>query len=91
MLSARSRFAFLMRGVASAFQYFYTAWRTLKGYEIMNAIPKGPVQNITKDDVLGQRKFVHSLFGITVLKNSYLQSFSVRLNFLQHNLCNYFL
>ena len=52
--------------VASAFQYFRTAWRTLRGYEIMNAIRKGQVTNINKGDVLGQRYFIHSLFGIAV-------------------------
>ena len=50
----------------SYFQYFYTAWRTLRGYEIMNAIRKGQIQNINKGDVLGQRDFIHSLFGIGV-------------------------
>lgn len=48
------------------FQYFHTAWRALRGYEIMNAIRKGQVQNIAKGDILGQRDFIHSLFGITV-------------------------
>ena len=32
----------------------------------MNAIRKGQVENINKGDILGQRDFVHSLFGITV-------------------------
>lgn len=50
----------------SYFQYFHTAWRTLRGYEIMNAIRKGQVTNISKSDVLGQRDFIHSLFGIAV-------------------------
>ena len=50
----------------SYFQYFHTAWRTLRGYEIMNAIGKGQIENIAKADVLGQRNFIHSLFGITV-------------------------
>ena len=50
----------------SCFQYFHTAWRTLRGYEIMNAIRKGQIENIAKDDVLGQKNFVHSLFGIAV-------------------------
>ena len=50
----------------SYFQYFHTAWRTLRGYEIMNAIRKGQVQNVGKHDVLGQRDFIHSLFGIAV-------------------------
>ena len=50
----------------SYFQYFHTAWRTLRGYEIMNAIRKGQVKNVEKHDVLGQRDFIHSLFGIAV-------------------------
>lgn len=48
------------------FQYFHTAWRTLRGYEIMNGIRKGQIENIAKGDILGQRDFVHSLFEITV-------------------------
>lgn len=48
------------------FQYFHTAWRTLRGYEIMNVIRKGQILNIAKGDILRQRDFVHSLFGITV-------------------------
>ena len=50
----------------SYFQYFHTAWRTLRGYEIMHAIRKGQIENIMKSDVLGQRDFIHSLFGIAV-------------------------
>ena len=50
----------------SYFQYFHTAWRTFRGYEIMNAIRKGQIQNIAKGDVLRQRSFIHSLFGIAV-------------------------
>lgn len=37
----------------SYFQYFYTAWRTLRGHEIMNAIRKGQIENIAKGDILG--------------------------------------
>ncbi len=50
----------------SYFQFFHTAWRTLKGYEIMNVIRKGQVKNIASCDILSQRDFIHSLFGITV-------------------------
>jgi transposase, IS6 family len=50
----------------SYFQFFHTAWRTLKGYEIMNAIRKGQVKNISQGDILGQRDFINSLFEITV-------------------------
>jgi transposase-like protein len=48
------------------FQYFHTAWRTLRGDEIMHAIRKGQIQNIAKGDVLGQKDFINSLFGIAV-------------------------
>ena len=50
----------------SYFQFFHTAWRALRGYEIMNAIRKGQIENIAKDDILGQRDFIHTLFGIAV-------------------------
>lgn len=50
----------------SYFQYFHTAWRTLRGYEIMNAIRKGQIENIMKGDVLVQRDFIHSVFGIAI-------------------------
>ena len=50
----------------SYFQYFHTAWRTLKGSEIMNAIRKGQIKNIVQGDILVQRDFVHFLFGIAV-------------------------
>lgn len=49
----------------SYFQFFYTAWRTLRGYEIMNVIRKGQIENVSSYDILGQRDFVHSLFEIT--------------------------
>ena len=32
----------------------------------MNVIRKGQIENITKGDILVQRDFVHSLFGITI-------------------------
>ncbi len=32
----------------------------------MNTIRKGQIQNIAKGDILGQRDFIHFLFGITV-------------------------
>ena len=60
------RFTKKLAKYKSYFQYFHTAWRTLRGYEIMNVIRKGQVRNIAKGDILGQRDFVHSLFGIGV-------------------------
>lgn len=48
------------------FQSFNTARRTLIGYEMMNAIRKGQILGIEKENILGQIKFVSSLFGVAV-------------------------
>ena len=48
------------------YQSFHTAWRTIRGIEIMHMINKGQVEGVNKKDVLGQQKFVESLFGIAV-------------------------
>ncbi len=46
------------------YQSFHTAWRTIRGIEIMHMINKGQVEGVNKKDILGQKKFVESLFGI---------------------------
>jgi transposase-like protein len=38
--------------------------RTIEGYEAMHAIRKGQVRWVAKGDSLGQRQFIHALFGI---------------------------
>jgi transposase, IS6 family len=43
---------------------FETAWRTLQGYEIMNAMRKGQLQGVKKGDVRGQVALVAKLFGV---------------------------
>lgn len=48
------------------YQSFYTAWRTIRGIEIMHMINKGQVDGVKKKDVVGQKDFVESLFGIAV-------------------------
>ncbi len=48
------------------YQSFHTAWKTIRGIEIMHMINKGQVGGVNKKDVLGQKKFVESLFGIAV-------------------------
>ena len=48
------------------FRNFWTAGRTIAGYESMNMIRKGQIKNVERGDVLGQIKFIHSLFGIAV-------------------------
>ena len=40
------------------------AWRTIEGYEAMHMIRKGQVRWLDKGDVVGQRQFIHNLFGI---------------------------
>jgi transposase, IS6 family len=43
---------------------FETAERALQGYEIMNMIRKGQVNNVAKGDIKGQVTFFTSLFGV---------------------------
>jgi IS6 family transposase len=40
------------------------ALHTIEGYEAMHMIRKGQVRWLAKGDVLGQRAFIHTLFGI---------------------------
>ena len=46
------------------FGSFWTARRTLAGYEAMAMIRKGQVRNIGGDDIKAQAKFVASLFEV---------------------------
>ncbi len=50
----------------NGYKSFHTAWRTIRGIEIMRMIYKGQVEGVGKNDVLGQKKFVESLFVIAV-------------------------
>src|SRR6202011_4083941 len=43
---------------------FETAWRTLQGFEIMNMMRKGQLQEVGKGDVRGQVALVAKLFGV---------------------------
>ena len=45
------------------FRTFHSAWRTLKGYEIMNMIRKGQVKDIEKGEILKQKQFIENLFS----------------------------
>ena len=40
------------------------AWRTIEGYEAMHAIRKGQIRWVAKDDPVGQRQFIHTIFGV---------------------------
>ena len=46
------------------FQSFYTARKTIEGYEAMHMIRKGQVKNLAENDAVGQVKFINNLFGI---------------------------
>ena len=52
---------------AKGYQSFHTAWRTIRGIEIMGMIDKGQVEGVSKKDILGPNKFVESLFEIVAL------------------------
>src|SRR5262249_50533662 len=38
------------------------ACRTIEGYEAMHAIRKGQIRWVAKDDPVGQRQFIHTIF-----------------------------
>ena len=40
------------------------ACRTIEGYEAMHAIRKGQIRWVAKGDPVGQRQFIHSIFGV---------------------------
>ena len=46
------------------FGSFNTARRTLKGYEAINMIRKGQINDIEKGDVMGQISFINEIFGV---------------------------
>jgi transposase-like protein len=46
------------------FRSFHTAERTIEGVEAMHMMRKGQVKRLDRDDVVGQAKFVESLFHL---------------------------
>ena len=40
------------------------ACRTIEGYEAMHAIRKGQIRWVAKGDPVGQRLFIHNIFGV---------------------------
>ena len=40
------------------------ACRTIEEYEAMHAIRKGQIRWVAKGDPVGQRQFIHSIFGV---------------------------
>ena len=46
------------------FGSFRTAWRTVRGYEIMNVIRKGQLMDAGRGDIVSQNRFIAQLFGM---------------------------
>lgn len=42
-----------------------TAWRTIRGIEANHMIKKGQIVGVGITDSLGQKQFIHNLFGLT--------------------------
>jgi transposase-like protein len=40
------------------------AWRTIEGYEAMQAVRKGQVRWVAKGDPVARRQFIHTIFGL---------------------------
>lgn len=57
---------FIKKRIASSlwFRSAEGALRTIDGYEAMHQIRKGQIRWVPKGDVVGQRQFIHRLFGI---------------------------
>jgi IS6 family transposase len=46
------------------FWSFHTAWRTLRGYEVMHMIRKGQIQGTRRGDILSQNRIILDVFGV---------------------------
>jgi transposase-like protein len=58
--------SFIKKRIAASlgFRSVQGALNTIDGYEPMHMIRKGQVRWLAKGDVLGQRSFIHRLFGV---------------------------
>ena len=52
------------------FKQFTTAWRTVRGIEMMHALRKGQARWMAKGDVVGQTRLIHKVFGLAVSARS---------------------
>lgn len=48
------------------FREFWSAYRTIAGYEAMNMIRKGQIENVERGNIIEQVNYINSLFGIAV-------------------------
>jgi IS6 family transposase len=50
--------------VEDGFGSFRTAWRTLRGFEVMHMIRKGQLHGIKRGDIIAQNLIIATVFGI---------------------------
>jgi transposase-like protein len=57
---------FMKKRIAASlgFRSIDGACRTIQGYEAMHAIRKGQISWVAKADSVGQREFIHTIFGV---------------------------
>ncbi|MEL7085978.1 MAG: DDE-type integrase/transposase/recombinase [Cyanobacteria bacterium P01_A01_bin.3] len=60
------RFVWWRVKASQHFKNFWSAQRTLRGYETINMIRKGQLNGVARGDVVAQNDFVDQLFGISV-------------------------
>ena len=58
------RFIKRRTGPGLGFFSYPTAWRTLRGYEVMNMIRKGQMNGAERGDLIAQNAFIAGLFGL---------------------------
>ena len=46
------------------FYSYPTAWRTIRGYEMMHMIRKGQIEGAAKGNIKAQNQFIAGLFGL---------------------------
>jgi hypothetical protein len=61
---------FIKKRIAASlwFRSAEEALRTIQGYEAKHLIRKGQIRWLAKGDVVGQRQFIHTLFGIAATR-----------------------
>jgi IS6 family transposase len=50
--------------LAMGYGSFRTAWRTIRGIEIMHMLDKGRMRGVPKGNVMARVRFLHKLFGL---------------------------
>jgi hypothetical protein len=57
---------FIKRKIKPGLGFFSypTAWRTIRGYEVMHMIRKGQIVGVGKRNILAQNLFIAGLFGL---------------------------